>query len=59
MRTRGPAQFDLFAPRPRRHDEALLLRRLREAVTPPRAQDMGRAAMRRLMTDLPRITVLD
>lgn len=59
MQPASPLQPDLFEPKRRRHDEALLLRRLREAVTPPPVPGMSRAAIRRAMTPLPRITALD
>lgn len=50
-------QPDLFTPRPRSFDEATLLSRLREVVLVPRSHGMTRAAIRRLMTPLPPITV--
>lgn len=60
MSKRFTGQLDLFAPKPRRHDEALLLKRLREEVeyrTP--VAGFSRAQVRMLMTPLPRITALD
>lgn len=59
-------QLDLFASRPRNHDEKLLIRRLQEAARgKPESKGtmvgkvgvMSRAAIKRLMTPLPRITV--
>lgn len=59
-------QLDLFPVKPRNHDEALLVRALQRAA---RGQPepvgamvgkvgvMSRAAIKRLMTPLPRITV--
>jgi hypothetical protein len=60
-------QLDLFTPAPRGFDEARLLRRLRETVTACEIRssartsraNLSRAAIRRLMTPLPRITALD
>lgn len=61
-------QLDLFATRPRNHDEEVLIRRLQDAARgKPEPQGamvgkvgrMSRAAIKRLMTPLPRITVLD
>jgi hypothetical protein len=63
---RPPRQLDLFAPKPRNHDEAVLVRvLLRAARGQPEPQGvmvgkvgrMSRAAIRRLMTPLPPITV--
>jgi hypothetical protein len=56
-----PTQPDLFAPPPRPFDDAALMKRLAEAVDDSAIVGRGltRAAVRRLMTPLPRITVLD
>lgn len=55
-----PFQPDLFAPSPRPFDEEALMRRLREAEAAPLSAALpgfSRAAIRRLMTPLPPITV--
>jgi hypothetical protein len=54
----GP-QLDLFARRRPTFDEAALLKRLREAVDDSAVvgRGMTRAAIKRLMTPLPRLTV--
>lgn len=63
---RREAQLDLFAARPRNNDEALLIRALQraargqpepEGVMVGKVGRMSRAAIKRLMTPLPPITV--
>lgn len=52
-------QLDLFrrAPKPRNYDEALVLRRLREAIKPPSVHGLSRRQIKLLMRPLPAITV--
>lgn len=52
-------QLDLPLGRKAQPDERRLLARLREARGPRQAGSMSRAEIKRLMTPLPRITVLD